>query len=399
VTAATGRRRASFGRALVALAATTLCAATLAACSSHAASTPVGAVGEDAARPIPLTSSSASTAATWATLAMGHLDDPLNTFWQVLRLSNPSGRWALATPAGVASNGGMVASVGSGSVITGFEPSQDLRFSPLARSADQGATWTPGVLPGGLAPTPDSLAAAVGDRYLALLRSGAGGVVSNTGDLTTWKSVASESSLAADPAASGCGVQGLTAISWTAGGDPLVGTRCAHGARVGIFELAGGHWRSVGPRVPGRTGGSTEVLRMVSTPAGLTALVRSGPLDTGALFAAWSSGAPTTWSVSTGLPLGRRTLMSTGTTATGGVVVTSRAPDGRPSASTVGSSVTGWQALATPPAGTSSVVPTPEGGFDALISDRSTLHVDSLGHQGWSPSQTLDVPIQYGSSG
>ncbi len=38
-------------------------------------------------RAIPLASSTVAATTTWATLAMGHLDDPLNTFWQLLALT------------------------------------------------------------------------------------------------------------------------------------------------------------------------------------------------------------------------------------------------------------------------------------------------------------------------
>ena len=52
-----------------------------------------------------------------------------------------------------------------------------------------------------------------------------------------------------------------------------------------------------------------------------------------------------------------------------------------------------------PPAGTSAVVATPEGFFDALVASQSTLDVYTLGRGGWSRTQMLSVPIQYGSSG
>ena len=59
---------------------------------------------------IPLTSSVSSSSATWAALAMGNLHDPLNTFWQLVTLSGAGSRWAVTTPPGVASNGGLVVS-------------------------------------------------------------------------------------------------------------------------------------------------------------------------------------------------------------------------------------------------------------------------------------------------
>ena len=118
----------------------TLAAAVLAACTSSA--TVPAAPDAGPAVSIPLTSGSASGGAGWATLAMGHLDQPLNTFWELFRLSPDSSTWQLETPRGVASNGGLVTSVSaSGAVLVGFVASQFLRFSPLALSADGGRTW------------------------------------------------------------------------------------------------------------------------------------------------------------------------------------------------------------------------------------------------------------------
>jgi hypothetical protein len=123
--------------------ALTFSAGALAACSSSASPAPpslasVGGIGT--VPTIPLTSSSAGPTSTWATMALGHLDDPVNTFWQLFVLTGGSPRWELSTPPGVASNGGLVASVTADTVLAGFEPSQDLLFSPLAQSTDQGAS-------------------------------------------------------------------------------------------------------------------------------------------------------------------------------------------------------------------------------------------------------------------
>ena len=61
-------------------------------------------------------------------LPMGHLDDPLNTFWQLFSLTGVPGRLGAGHPAGVAVNGGLGvgAGVGARPVLAGFGPSQDL---------------------------------------------------------------------------------------------------------------------------------------------------------------------------------------------------------------------------------------------------------------------------------
>ena len=63
-------------------------------------------------------------------------------FWQVFVRPAGAAAWRLATPAGVADNGGLVvASTGADALLAGFRPSQDLTFSPLAVTADAGTRW------------------------------------------------------------------------------------------------------------------------------------------------------------------------------------------------------------------------------------------------------------------
>ena len=58
-----------------------------------------------------------------------------------------------------------------------------------------------------------------------------------------------------------------------------------------------------------------------------------------------------------------------------------------------------WFRLPALPAGTSVVAAGPAGTFQALIADQSTLLVDTSGPGGWHRTQSLEVDIQYGSSG
>jgi len=48
--------------------------------------------------------------------------------------------------------------------------------------------------------------------------------------------------------------------------------------------------------------------------------------------------------------------------------------------------------------GTTSVVATPSGTFDAFLPHHSTLVVEALTGQSWRRTQSIDVPIEYGSS-
>jgi hypothetical protein len=393
-----------------------LSAGALAACSSSASPAPpslaaVGVIGGiGTVPPIPLTSSSAGPTSTWTTIALGHLDDPVNTFWQLFTLPSGSTRWELSTPPGVASNGGLVASVAAGTVLAGFEPSQGLLFSPLAQSTDQGASWSPGLLPSGLAPVPDSLVTTGAGPAVALLRSDGGTVASTNGDLSTWKTVVTERALAGLPATASCSVRRLTAVVADSGPTTAsVGAVCARGSRAGIFRRFGAGWTSVGPVLPDDSNGPTEVIRLVHTSAGTAALVSAGSGITTSLHALWSGDGMTTWTVSAGLPLTGSTLASTGITADGGFVIAissgtsgtsgTSGRGGPARAATIDPSVTAWRALTRPPSGTTAVVATPTGSFDALIGHNSTLTVDTLGASGWTRTQTLGITIQYGSSG
>jgi hypothetical protein len=93
------------------------------------------------------------------------------------------------------------------------------------------------------------------------------------------------------------------------------------------------------------------------------------------------------------------TLVSTGLTASGQLIAVTQHADGARSAAVADGPAGAWQILPPLPAGTDVVGTTADGQFDALISDQSTLRVDRLGAGGWSRTQTVDVPIQYGSSG
>jgi hypothetical protein len=382
----------------MALGTVVLAAGALAGCSSSSSAPGPVVDGAAGLPPIPLASSTDGSGSTWATVAMGHLDDPLNTFWQLVALTGGSS-WQVATPPGVASNGGLVAATLPSSVLAGFEPSQDLRFSPLARSTDQGSVWAPGLLPAGLARVPEALAESDAGHSLALLRTSAGTVVGTSGDLSTWTSVTSANQLASLPGPRGCHLSRLTAVGFDSAGAPLVGASCSRGGQAGIFVSTPSGWESVGPGVPDGGSGPTEVIRLVQTATATGALVVAGQGGSARLMALWSANDLRTWTVSAGQSLDGGSPLSTGTTPDGGFVVATEGPDGSRSASVIASGATEWQPLARPPSGTASVTATPDGGYDALVPEQSTLVVFGLGGTGWGRVQSLRVDIQYGSSG
>ena len=352
----------------------------------------------------PLDVTYATASSTVAVVAMGLLEDPLNTFWELFSRSGPTSAWALVTPPGVADNGGLV--VGSGSsLLAGFEPSQELEFSPLAASADQGASWSPGLVPGALSAVPDALAAPSSAGLVALVRNGGGEVLSSGGDPSTWSELVGRGEIAASSAGRSCGVGELTAVTLDATRGALVGTTCTTPGVVGIFDRVAGAWHLAGGRLPASTSGSTtKVLRLVDVDGAPDALVAVGDSASPELFAldtpsrAVPSGA---WSSSPALsiPPGSR-LVSTGVAPDGGFVVLTSAT-GRPLALDVESGRGGaWQALPSPPEGTAAVAVSAAGEVDALVA-AATVLIDwrlDTATATWSKIATVTVPIQFGSS-
>jgi len=132
-----GKRRS----AALALAGPLVAAAMVAGCGSA----PVASTAPPTVpvAPPPLATSFANgTGPGWAIVEMGGAATQENNFWELFTRSPGSAAWRLATPLGVADNGGLVVTgTGGESLLTGFVPSQDLTFSPLAASANSGASW------------------------------------------------------------------------------------------------------------------------------------------------------------------------------------------------------------------------------------------------------------------
>jgi hypothetical protein len=399
-----------FGRAgLAALALVT------AACGSGSGAGQGAAAPPATARPSMLTSLSAGHGAAWAVLEVGGSRAAHNNFWQLLVRPSAGQAWRLATPPGVADNGGLVAtSPGSAApgLVAGFVPSQDLTFSPLAVSRDGGRHWSPGLLPSGLAAAVSALAAGPDDRLLAL--TGAGVQLSGRGG-TSWSPLVTTKALAASPAGRSCGLTGLTAVAFGPAGAPLLAGACSHPGVTGIFAESGGQWKLAGLKPPAAfTGRPVTVVQLTTTaPGKLTALLAAGPGPAGAsdgtagaggaqdLAAAWlGDGQP--WTTSALLPLGGRKLVSTaaGADGTAGVIMTGgRAAVIRPASGSAMAAA--WTALPALPAAAADLVLGPGRQVSVLSAGRTTVTAWQLAVAGtsWSPGQKLTVPVPFGSSG
>ena len=197
-----------------------LAAAVLAAgCGSAASRTATPATP---ARPLSLATSLTTATGTWAAAVMGGSAASHNNFWQLFVRPTGASTWRLATPPGVASNGGLVlAGLTSGALLAGFRPSQDLTYSPLATTKSDGKSWSPGLLDHPLADLPGALAAAPGDGgLLALLADGTTEIASPLGK--PWARLTTQRTLAESPAGSRCRPGSLTGAAFSPSGQPML---------------------------------------------------------------------------------------------------------------------------------------------------------------------------------
>jgi hypothetical protein len=372
-----------------AAAAAAVAVALVAGCGS----TPAPATPAPAApAPPPLEASFASTAGTsWTILQMGGSAAQEDNFWELFVRPTATGPWREETPEGVADNGGLVvASTGSDSLVTGFRPSQDLVFSPLAASTDNGASWSPaGPVNGGLASVPDALAAGPGGALIALTDGGAEAELGQRLG-ASWTRLSSASGLAATPAGRSCKVAALTAAAFS-GGTTMLGASCARPGVAGIFAGTGGTWHAAGPALPASLGREdVEVLALTTDGTGVEALLQAGGGARASLIAAWSSG--TAWILSAPLPTGGRELRSTaaGPGPAVGVILSG----GR--GETLSGPGASWRTLPPLPKRAATLVLGQQ--VEATVVSGSAFSDWQLGSAGWSRAQTVHVTIPYGSS-
>jgi len=205
-------------------------------------------------------------------------------------------------------------------------------------------------------------------------------------------------------------------------GTPLLAGTCAKPGIAGIFADQAGTWKPAGPPLPATLARQAiTVLRLTRLADRTVALLAAGtgraatllaawssgndthwalspPLRlNGTLLAAWSSGNDTHWALSPPLRLNGAQLASASFGSDGTAAVTLTANRGE----TITGAGASWQSLPVLPPGTATLAPAPAGGLDALAVHRSTLTVWHLapGALAWHATQTIDVPIQFGTSG
>jgi hypothetical protein len=364
-----------------------------AGCSSHSSASSLPSV-VGGSTGVPLATSIATSSGSWATLPMGHLDDPNNTFWEVFTLPSGVQQWAEHTPPDVADNGGLVVTPTSAGAVVGFRPSQLLSFSPLASTTDGGTTYTPGLLSGGLANVPDALSVAPNGRAAALTATQ---VLTSAAILTGWQPVTTAAAIDASPAGKACGVTQLTAVTTTDAG-LFIGAACSVAGVVGLLQQAGSGFVSAGVQLPAADAKAfVEVLRIVPYGQGIAALLGVRDGSTTSYIAAWSTAGEPIWSLSAPQPTAG-VLTSTSVTSTGSFAILSKASSGALASAVIAGPGFSWVQLVTPPADTATISVSGDR-TDALVVNSATFTDYRLTAGQWVKTQTVQVPIPYGSSG
>jgi len=374
----------------------------LTACQSGVPPTALGAKAP--AIPTPLSTSVQTSAGIWATVPMGHLGQPLNTFWQLFFRPTGSASWSNRVEAtATATNGGLVlARSDRDALVVGIRPSNDLTFTPLITTSDGGSSWSNGLLSSGLASRPDALAAGPAGEVLALVNDrGAEQVLSSSGSLSSWRLLTTESALAHGAAGTSCGLGSLTSLGHL-GARPLVGGSCARPSVVGLFVEGSGGWHLVGPTISASlAGGRLEVLGLHATDAGVAALLGAVDRSGVRLAAAWTGGTGS-WTISSALRVARtEQVASFGTTTGTGLYVLLAGPAGTRRLDVVSDASPSWKQLPPPPADTATVAFGTGSIIAALTVRDAVMTVWGLGSPSgdWIRSQVIRVSILYGSSG
>ncbi len=322
-------------------------------------------------------------------------------FWELLWLGTHAARWSLVTPPGVQDNGGLSIALAARGVLTaGFLPSINLHFSPLARTPDHGATWSPELLPDGLAIGPDSLAAGAGEALLALISRRSGEVLKRSGPHASWKRLVSAAELARQLASNDCELESIDAVSASSEGHPLVGGSCQRPGQIGEYTYDHGSWRRAAPDVPKALRGYTAaVLRLKSTPVGVYTLIELTSPSNRYLITAWSSDSGKRWRelpalrlpanqqvISAGPGLGNEAYVLTGIGKRADSLWVSAGPG------------SAWRANLAPPAGTAAVALSGNAAVTAFAVHGRTIDVWQLekGSRSWRREQTTPVSISEG---
>ena len=139
------------------------------------------------------------------------------------------------------------------------------------------------------------------------------------------------------------------------------------------------------------------MLRLTTTGGTTTALLAAGAGPAARLLAAWSTSSGARWTLSPPLPLHKAALRSASPGPGGSMAVVLTGNQ----AQTITAADAPWRPLPALPPATATLAPGPGGGWDALAPHHTKLTIWHLppGHTTWTTTQTITIPIQFGSSG
>ena len=355
----------------------------------------------------PLATSVQTSTGTWATFPMGRLDEAANTFWQLFFQPHGASSWSNQVEAtATATNGGLVLSSSSASLVVGVRPSADLKFTPVVATSNAGRSWSQGLIDAELATRPDALTEATRQQGLALVNNPGGAEVLASGDksLSSWSRLTSQTALAHTGAGRSCRLSALTAVGF-AGDRPLVGGDCERPGKVGLFTQAGPGWSLALVALPAALAdGTSEVLSL-----GVTGTGAGAPTGTAALVAVRAAGAAhlvLTWPGTAGRWLTSPSFLlqpgaevvSYGSAGDGRMFVLVMLTSGSEQLVVVGAR-SGWQVLPSPPRGTETVA-FAASMVSAFVPNTTKLTIWSLGtgRRSWAKRQSAQVALQFGSS-
>jgi hypothetical protein len=342
-----------------------------------------------------------TSAGSWATVPMGHLGQPLNTFWQLFFRSSQAKAWSNESSAlAVATNGGLVLATNQRTLTVGIRPTEYLGYSPLISTFDA-RVWAAANPIAGLRDLPDSLAVNARGGALALVGKGdSTRVLTSRGGLAGWGELVSQGSLASTQSGKTCGIGALTAVGYLHS-QAIVGATCRRAGIIGVFAREAGAWALIGIRLPAPLqGASAGVLGMQASSRGLCALLGITARQRVGLVAACTTGTGD-WRVSDELALnGADETVSLGPSSGPGLFALVAASRQSLGLEVLSASDMRWSRLASPPPGTATVSFSTGGQVEALVVDDTLFSDWQLGRAGerWRRIQALKVPIQFGSS-
>ena len=203
--------------------------------------------------------------------------------------------------------------------------------------------------------------------------------------------------LATTPAGRRCALSGLTAVAYTPAGSPLLAGTCGRAGTVGIFAQQGGTWQLAGPTLPAALNGQrVRVIRLSQAGGRDVVLLQVGAGASASLLAAWAADGHA-WTLSPAFALSGSHPVSASFGADGSAAVVLSGGHGV----TLAGPGAVWRQLPPLPPGQAVVLALPAPGTTELLAAAgSMLTAWRLTGQParWTRTQTVKVPIQYGSS-